>query len=542
MWSIRARSRREADIVKTTTRTRALLIGATAGMLALTGCGGAASDSGGQDRTYVYAIDDDPRGMNAQLVGAPATSMFSAQMLEPLIFLSSDYTMSPALAEEWELSPDGTALELTLRDGVTWHDGEPFTAEDVKFNFEEIVPLSSFGAAIDSRLESVEITDDDSVVLHMKEPYGPLLEVVSAQYMIPKHIYEGTDYATNEANMAPIGTGPLMFESYSSGEDVVLAKNPDYWGGDVQVDRVVFPIMKDATNRTEALFAGEIDQTVISSAQLPRIEEDPAVELLDGFAYPQTISLLFDAGEGPLESPAVRRAVFAAIDREVIGEKILKGFGTPTNGFFPESLGWALSPDVDFARDFPHDVDAINAELDAAGFERDADGMRFTLDIRYLAERTDTSGIAELAKSMLQEVGIELNLVGSTAAVFIEKVFTESDFDLALQASTVGADPSVGIARWYTCNEEKASAANPSRICDPEIDDAAADALNTTDQAQRAEAFTALQNRAAELMYHAPIAWFNGQFPSYNTSRWAGHDEPRPASNRMPWTTMTYQG
>lgn len=528
--------------MKKTTRARTIFVGVTAGMLALTGCAGATSDAGGQDRTYVYAIDDDPRGMNAQLVGAPATSMFSAQMLEPLIFLSSDYTMSPGLAEDWELSPDGLELELSLRDGVTWHDGEPFTAADVKFNFEEIVPLSSFGAAIDSRLDAVEITDDEDVVLHMKEPYGPLLEVVSAQFMLPKHVYEDTDYATNEANMAPVGTGPLMFESYSSGEDVVLVKNPDYWRGEVQVDRVVFPIMKDSTSRSEALFAGEIDQTVISSAQLPRISEDPATELLDDFAYPQTISLLFNAGEGPLESAAVRRAVFSAIDRDTIGEKILKGFGTPTNGFFPESLDWALSPDVDFDRDFPRDVDAINAELDEAGFPRDADGTRFTLDIRYLSERTDTSGIAELAKSMFQDVGIELNLVGTTAAVFIEEVFTASDFDLALQASTVGADPSVGISRWYTCNEEKASAANPSQICDSEIDAAAADALKTADQAQRGEAFAALQNRAAELMYHAPIAWFNGQFPSYNTSRWAGQDEPRLASNRMPWTTMTYVG
>lgn len=528
--------------MKKKTWARSLIAGVAAAMLGLSGCAGATADADDQEHTYVWAIDDDPRGMNAQLVGAPATSMFSAQMLEPLIFLSSDYTMSPGLAEDWELSPDGLELKLSLRQGVTWHDGEPFTAEDVKFNFEEIVPLSSFGAAIGTRLDSVEVIEDHDVVLHMKEPYGPILEVVSAQFMVPKHIYENTDYATNEANMAPIGTGPLMFDSYSSGEEVVLVKNPDYWGGEVQVDRVVFPIMKDSTSRSEALFAGEIDQAVIASAQLERVEDDPAVELLDDFAYPQTVSLLFNGGDGPLQSAEVRRAVFAAIDRQMIGEKIIKGFGSPANGFFPESLDWAVSPDVNFDEDFPHDVEAINAALDEAGFPRDADGTRFTLDIRYLSERTDTSGIAELAKSMFQEVGIELNLVGSTAAVFVEKVFTDSDFDLGLQASTVGADPSVGISRWYTCNEAKAAAANPSQICDPEIDKAAADALLTADREQRGQAFAALQKRAEELMFLAPVAWFNGQFPSYNTTRWTGQTDQRLASNQMPWTTMKYVG
>lgn len=523
--------------MKTTTRTRIALAGAILTALALTGCSGTSSESSGT-QTYVWAIDDDPRGMNAQLVGAPATSMFSSQMLEPLIFLSSAYELSPGLAESWKLSDDGRELELTLRQGVTWHDGEPFTAEDVKFNFEEIVPLSAFGAEIDKRLDSVDIQDERTVVLRLTEPYGPLVEVVSAQFMLPKHVYEGTDYATNEANMAPIGTGPLKFESYSSGEEVILVKNLDYWGGEVQVDRVVFPIMKDSTSRTEALFAGEIDQTVIASTQLPRLAESDDTKLLGEFAYPQTISLLFNAGDGPLQSPEVRRAVFAALDRQAFEEKVIKGFGAAANGFFPATLDWAVSPNVDFERDFPRDLDAINEALDRAGFPRGADDTRFVLDMRYLPERSDTSSVAELAKSMLQDVGIELNLVGSTAAVFVEKVFTESDFDLGLQASTVGADPSVGIARWYTCNERKSTAANPSHICDAEIDAAAADALGTSDRTARGAAFTKMQDRAAELMFYAPIAWFNGQFPSYSTRRWTGQDAGGPASNRMPWTEM----
>ncbi|WP_229741695.1 ABC transporter substrate-binding protein [Pseudoclavibacter endophyticus] len=488
---------------------------------------------------FIYAIDDDPRGMNAQFVGAPMTAMFSAQMLEPLIFQSTDFAFSPALAESWELSDDALTLSFQLREGVTWHDGTPFTADDVKFNFDEIVPLSSFGAEIGERLESVEVTSETTVVIHMSEPYGPILQTVAAQFMVPKHVYEGTDYVTNPANMAPIGTGPLMFDSYDSGEQIVLLRNPDYWGGDVSVDRVIFPIMGDATSRTEALFAGEVDQAVIGIAHQPRVQEDPDFALLETFGYPQDIAMMFNGKSPELEDPAVRQAVFSAIDRQEIAETVLHGLGQPANGFFPEALDWAVSPNVDFSEDFPRDVDAINAALDAAGATTGPDGSRFALDLRYTSERTDTAAMAELARSMLADVGITVNLVGSSATVFTESVYTTSDFDIAFLPATVGSDPSVGITRWYTCNSEKQASANPSQICDEQIDAAAETALTMTGQDERGAAFIDLQDRAEELMIYAPLVWFNGQFPVANTSRWQGLEDGSVMSNRLPWETMT---
>ncbi|MHA6623500.1 ABC transporter substrate-binding protein [Pseudonocardia sp. DLS-67] len=516
----------------------ALVATVVASALAMTACAGGGSGADGDSRQYVFAIDDDPRGLNAQLVGAPMTAMFSAQVLEPLIFIASDYRLSPGLAESWELSDDGLDLRLTLRQGVKWHDGTPFTADDVKFNFEKIVPLSPYGPPIADRLESVETPDDATVVLHMKEPYGPLLETVASQYMLPRHIYEGTDFVTNPANMAPIGTGPMKFDSYSSGEQIILAKNPDYWGGPVQVDRAIFPIMGDATARTEALFAGEIDQAVVDISQLTRVRDDPDAMLLDNFGYPQDIAVMFNGKSPSLVDPAVRRAVFSAIDRDAMADTVLQGLGEPASGFFPKALDWARSPVVDFSRDFPRDVEAINRALDEAGLVRGPDGTRFTIDLRFTTERTDTAAMAELARSSLSEVGIMVNLVGTSAAVFTEKVYTEGDFGIAFLPATVGADPSIGITRWYTCNLEKRASANPSQVCDQQIDQAAADAVGTADREQRGKAFRAFQERARELMIYAPLVWFNGQFPTVNTKRWAGQDQAQPLSNRMPWLTM----
>ncbi|GGD44115.1 ABC transporter substrate-binding protein [Microbacterium faecale] len=517
--------------------------GTLIGALVLSACAPAGGSNGPESAPpYVYAIDDDPRGLNAQFVGAPMTAMFSAQMLEPLVFLSSTYQMSPGLATDTALSDDGLTLTVQLRGGVTWHDGEPFTAEDVKFNFEEIVPLNSYGAAISERLESVEIQDESTVILRLTEPYGPLLETLSSQYMLPKHVYEGTDYVTNPANMAPVGTGPMKFDDYSSGESITLVKNHDYWGGEVAVDSAVFPIMGDATSRTESLFAGEVDQTVVDITALNRIADDPNTQQLGEFGFPQDIALMFNAESEYLTDPDVRQAVFATFDREALVETALQGQGVPADGFFPPAMEWSVSPNVSFSDDFPHDTGAIEEILDDAGLPRGADGTRFTLDIRYTTERTDTAAMAEMARSLFAEVGIELNLDGTSATVFTEKVYSESDFDLALLPATVGADPSIGITRWYTCNEDKAAGRNPSQVCGEEIETAANQALDSAKHEERAEALSTLQDRASDLMFYAPLVWFNGQFPSVNTTRWSGQGEPQPIASRVPWISMTYTG
>ena len=520
------------------TRRAGLLAALMTGVLALSACAG---DAGAEDDVYVQAVGGDPMtlGLNAQFVNAPISQLFSSQILDPLIRISNDHELSPGLAEDWEVGPDGLSLTLKLREGVKWHDGKPFTAEDVKFNFEEIVPLQTFGAMLAKRIESVEIAGASTVVVHLKEPFGPLLETVSQQFMLPKHVYEGTDYVTNEANKKPIGTGPMRFGSYTPGQEVVLVKNPDYWEGEVRVDRAVFTVMADANSRAEALFAGEIDEAVLDPSQQERVAADENTRLLKHGTFAQVVTMMQNTKSPPLSDPAVRAAVFAALDRDAIAKTALSGLGTPANGFFPASPAWAADPGIDFGRDFPRDLDAIGKALDEAGFERGPDGTRFTLKVRYITPLSEVAKTAEMARSMLADVGIGTELVGSSGAVYNEKVYAEGDFDLAFLRTNLGADPSIGITRWYECNEKKTAAANPSGVCDPEIDAAAATALAANDQAKRGEAFRRLQARAKKLMFHTPLAWYDGAYSTISTARWQGHDAPQSPPERKPWLTMT---
>ncbi|MGO2110780.1 MAG: ABC transporter substrate-binding protein [Pseudoclavibacter sp.] len=518
----------------------AVAVGAAA-VLALTACAGGGNAAGGE-RVYVQAIGADPESLNPQLTNGASVTALAAPLLEPLVGLTGEFEVVPLLADSWEFSDDGLDFTLHLHEGVTWHDGEPFTADDVKFNFDEIMPLNTYGPAMTDKITETEVVDEHTVVVHMSEQYGPMLQTLSLMVLLPKHIYEGTDYITNPANGEPIGTGPLVFESFQSGRELVYVKNPDYWGGEVQVDRAVFPIMSDPNTRTLALINGEVDSAEVDPSQADQIGEIPELVHLESGFVPQSMVVEMNAQNEYLESPEVRAAVFAAIDRQQIADTAIGGgWGTPATGFLPDSLGWALSEDVNFDEDFPRDVDAINQSLDDAGFPEGADGTRFTLNLTYITELADTALAAEQLVSMLGEVGIGLNLQSLTSPVFTDQVYTQSDFDLALLRTTVSADPSLGVSRWYTCNPDKMAARNPSGICDPEIDEAAAGALSTIDETERGDYLKTMQERANELMFFAPLAWTTGGFPTVSTERWSGLED-RPKGSVVDFTQIEWVG
>ncbi|GAA1696458.1 ABC transporter substrate-binding protein [Microbacterium sediminicola] len=523
-------------------RKTGLALGAaiTASAMMLSGCAGGGADTGAE-AVYIEAIQDDPVSMNPAIASSPTVQRLGEAMLDPLVGITSDFVIFPSLAQEWEWSDDARMLTLHLAEGVTWHDGEPFTSADVVFNFEEIMPLQTYAPAMLAVIDSVEATDDHTVVLELNGEYGPFMQTLALQYMLPKHIYEGTDPTTNPANMAPIGTGPMMFDHFSSGEEVVLVKNPNYFRGEVQVDRAVYPIMPDDNTRTLALIAGEIDQAEIPASQQDQIAEHPELVHRTTGYFPQGIILQMNAVSEPLSDVDVRAAVFAAINRDEITEVALKGLGEPAQGFFPPSLSWAVNEDVNFDEDFPGDIDAINAALDGAGYPVGEDGTRFTLDVKYISTLTDTADAAEQIKAMLADVGVGVNLEGVTSAIFIEQIYTESNFDLALLRTTVSADPSLGIARWYVCNPDRMGARNPSGICDAQIDAAAEGALLTIDQDARGDFFKEMQQRSEELIFDAPLAWTNASFPTVNTAKWNGLVDPDPdtASTDINWLTMT---
>jgi ABC-type dipeptide transport system, periplasmic component len=166
------------------------------------------------------------------LVQNGPTQMVAGNIYEGLLRYDTDMNPQPGLAESWEVSEDGLTYTFTLHEGVVWHDGEPFTAEDVVFSVDTFLRETHPRLRVSlQHVESVTALDDRTVQFQLKNPFGPFLGVfeVGTMPMIPKHIYEGTDFANNPMNATPIGTGPFKFEEWERGSYIHLVKNEDYY-------------------------------------------------------------------------------------------------------------------------------------------------------------------------------------------------------------------------------------------------------------------------------------------------------------------------
>src|SRR5690625_935445 len=404
-----------------------------------------------------------------------------------------------------------------------------------------MMALHRYGSLLINAVESTEIRDESTVVVNFSEPFGPTLPVLADLYILPKHVYEGTDYVTNPANMVPVGTGAMKYVSYTDGDEVVLAKNENYWVGEVAADRAFYPIIGDPDSRANAMFAGELDRAAIDPSQQGRVVDSEHLSHLDNESFKQYLLVMFHADSEYFSEPEVRSAVFAAMNREQILELALGGLGSVAQGFFPEELDWAVNDDVHFDTDFPHDLDAINDVLDEY-YPRGADGTRFTIDLDFISEQSHLASASEVAKSQLAEVGIEVNLVGSVGLNWIDKVYTQRDYDMTISATVLGGDPSTSLVPWYICNPEKVVGWNPTGVCDEDLDAAADTARDSIDTATRGEALDVVQDRARDLMFHAPLAWYTGSFSTVSTERWTGVDGTPKHAGIRPWTDMEWVG
>ena len=502
---------------------------------------GAGGSSSGEERVYVEALSGDLSGLNPQLAGGPNPVRVGTAIMESLLILNDQFEIHPSLARDWEVTDDGTAITFYLEEGVEWHDGEPFTADDVVFNFEEIIPLHSTGGPMMEFADRVEKIDDHTVTLHMDTPYGSMLSTIAQQVLVPKHLYEGTDYLTNPYNMAPVGTGPMMFDSYDQGSQIVLVRNPNWWQGEIEVDKVVYAIMSDANTRGLAMLNGEIDNAVLDPTIQGDVAEHPDLQLLTGGNAPQLMGITFNTRAPHIDDAEVRGLIYSAIDREAITELALKGLGQPAKTFYPESMSWVLHPDIDFTEDFPRDLDAINVRFDELGLPVQDDGYRFTLNARYVATHSEAESTIDVIRSSLEDVHINVNLVGADENVWQDAVWSRHDFDINILRNTAGSDPTT-LTRWLTCNLESVAQRNASGYCDEDLQAAADAGAQVFDQAARAEAYHVVQERARDLIFYAPLAWYYGSYNTINSARWEGLDDVSGRTNQVNWLAMKWRG
>lgn len=426
----------------------ASLLLASAGM-PIPGFAQASPQRGGR---LIVAADSEPRNLNPAIVASNGVFFVASKVVEPLAEASteSEDGLAPRLAVSWTGSDDGLSITFKLREGVQWHDGRPFTAQDVAFSAINIwKPLQNLGRSVFKDLQSVETPDETTAVFRFSEPtpfqlIRNALPVVSS--VVPKHIFENGEIAANPANIQLIGTGPFKFAEHRPGEYYRLTRNDDYWDvGKPQLDEIIYRVLADRAAAAGALEAEEIQLAAFSMvplADLARISEIDGIEVIPQGYEALTYQLVVEINHRrkELADLRVRQAIAHAIDRDFVVKTIFLGYATPATGPVPQNAPRFYTRDVPT---YPFDVAKANALLDEAGYPRGANGQRFSLKLLPAPYFNETRQFGDYLRQALAAIGIEAEVVNNDAAAHQKAVYTDHAFDLAVAPPVYRGDPAI---------------------------------------------------------------------------------------------------
>ena len=377
---------------------------------------------------------------------------------EPLIVIENDLSLGPALAEDWEYSEDATELTFYLREGVEFHHGREFVADDVKYTIEWILDEDNDAANRDlyAAIEEVEVVNDYEVTLHLSEVNTFLINNIARFGIVPEDKDQelGEDFR-NE----PVGTGPYMFESWDRDDRMILRANENYWGGTPNFDVVEFRAIPEDSARLLAFEAGEIDmyQGGVVPDELARLEDDPDVDVHrtagTGYSY-----VGFDNEEGPMTDENLRKAVSYMVNREAIVEHILQGIGEVGKSQIMPTMPWFHS-ELDFVGYDPEKAHEYYEQSIAA--EEDVELRIFT------NENPVRMQIAEIMEYELSELGLNVEVVIEEWGAFLDRVYDTNDYEMFILGWGGQMDPDRASYRQF----HSEGSANHINYSNPEMDE-----------------------------------------------------------------------
>lgn len=425
--------------------------------------------------------------------GGPSPIFSSSKLLERLAYRRMDGDFAGELAESWQPSPDFKFYAVKLRKGVTFHDGKDLTARDVAYSVTEIWARHADPLAL-TGLAGIDALTADTVVFRFKKPTPPFFfaSLLSgpANYVVPRHVYEGGDPAGNAANDAPIGTGPWKFQRWVRGSHFEFVRNARYWRkGFPYLDRLVLRYVRDPAGRAAALEAGEIQIGVLTPVALSDIRRLTATGRFVATAKGYEERVWATTLECNLRHPIlarreVRQALFHAIDREVIAQTIYRGYARA-------GTGPIFSPNTTFFTDdiyrIDFDPEKAAALLDQAGFPRKEAARRFTLDLVAAGWFAANGLVGAYVRRALEEIGVGISLFVPDRSTSIRRIYTDYDFDLAISNQMNPSEPVPTTTQYYTTDGIRKGVpfCNASGYSNPELDRLVEEIKIETDAARR---------------------------------------------------------
>jgi peptide/nickel transport system substrate-binding protein len=453
-------------------------------MLGFAGCGRARPSP----QTVVMLIESSPTSLDPR-IGVDAQS----EHIDPLIFDSlvrkdAHFNVQPWLATSWE-TPDPLTYRFHLRTGVFFHNGKPLTSADVKYTIDSMRngTIITAKAASFAHLDHIDAPDPATIVMHLKQPDAALLWNLSDGAIGIVPVGSGRDFAFH-----PVGSGPFRFVSQMQDDEVVLERSDNSWQPRPEIGRIRFAVVPDAITRALELEKGSGDVcincmtadmvSVLATRPDLRVESTPGTNL-------NYIS--FNTQDRVLRDIRVRQAIACATDRPLIIHSLWRDRAQLAESLLP-TQHWAWTGDV---QQYPYDPDKANALLDAGGWKKGPDGIRFHLTMKTSTDETSRL-LAMILQQQLRAVGIALEVRSFEFATFFSDI-TKGAFQM-YTLRWVGGNEDPDIFRYaYDSGSFPPRGANRGRYTNPELDKLIREAATSSDQAQRRADYVKVQQIVA---------------------------------------------
>jgi peptide/nickel transport system substrate-binding protein len=436
--------------------------------------------AGGIDRngTLRFSLGGEVSVLNPILSTDNVSSAVEGAIFSGLVTVNEKLEMVPDLAERWEVSNDGKTWTFHLRRNVKWHDGVPFTAEDVKFTFDSIlnpkvnsVRRSDF--IIEGEPIAFRVVDKYTVQALLPQPFAPFL-INAGIGIIPKHLLAGKDINKADFNRKPVGTGPFMFKEWRSGDHVTVERNPDYYFGRPKLARIIYKEIPDANSRLVALEADEIDETDIPPKDYSRLKTAKGVNVYEYDALLYTY-LGFNLANPKFADPKVRQALAYATDKKQLVDLIFRGLASPA--YAPSApVSWAYSDQVP---KYDYDPEKAKRLLKEAGKEN----LEFTILVNQGNKEREKAAV--ILQQQYKKVGVKVKirvLEWSALLKIVNAPKGPKDFEAVIMGWSLGLDPDA-YSIWHS--SQYPAGFNFIKYNNPEVDKLLAEGRTTIAKNQR---------------------------------------------------------
>ncbi|NJO21908.1 MAG: ABC transporter substrate-binding protein [Sphingomonadales bacterium] len=449
-------------------------------------------------------VQPEPPGLMLGIITNGPSLAVGGNIYEGLLRYDEKLQPMPSLAKSWEISEDGLTYTFRLQDNVKFHDGKPLTSADVLFSVNDLLMKTNpRHRNTMARVESVTAPDDKTVAFKLKGPFEPLIRSFSFSGMpiIPKHLYEGTDYTNNPNNQTPIGTGPFKFAEWRRGSFIRLVKNPDYYlAGKPQLDELVYHIIPDGAARAVAFETGKVDILPGGSVEnfdIQRLAALPNACITEkGWEYFAPLAWLWlNNRTAPMDNPKFRQAIMFAMDREFAQAVLWNGYGKVATGPFSSKLPFYKSVEPKY----PHDPNKAKALLKEIGYSGKP------LRLLPLPYGETWQRWAEAVKQNLADVGIPVEIVATDVPGWNQRT-ANWDYDIAFTFLYQNGDPAIGVERNYRTSQIAKGSPwnNVEGYSNPAIDKLFDEAGVAYPAAARQKIYDVVQ---AKLQEDVPVAW-----------------------------------